>query len=39
MKGKKGKKNKAGNNKKEWGELFDAPEGDVNMAEPPALKK
>ncbi len=36
MKGKKGKKNKITNKK---GELIDAPEGEVNMAEPPVLKK
>ncbi len=39
MKGKKGKKNKANANKKSAGEIIDEPEGEVNMAEPPALKK
>ena len=36
MKGKKGKKNKATNKK---GEIIEAQEGEVNMGEPPALKK
>lgn len=39
MKGKKGKKNKANGNKKNAGENLDAQKGEVNMAEPPVLKK